>query len=63
MESDALQFCEAELLDAYFFITNDRDFARLAAGKSDLGCCAPSELPFVAEHLTGEIEKFWEHPS
>lgn len=63
MESDALQFCEADLLDAYFFITNDRDFARVAAGKSALGCCPPSELPFVAEHLTGEIENLWEQPS
>lgn len=62
MESDALQFCEAELLNAYFFLTNDRDFARVAAGKSALGCCPPSELPFVTQHLTGEIEHLWEDP-
>lgn len=60
MESDALQFCEGELLDAYYFVTNDRAFSRTAAASgSDLVSCRPSELPFVAKHLTGEIEDLW----
>lgn len=60
MHSDAAQFCEAELMDAYFFVTNDREFSRVAAATgSDLISCCPSELPFVAEQLARGVVDDW----
>lgn len=55
--SDAHQFCEAELLDADYFLTSDVRFIRLARRTPPHVCalvsCRPSELPFVSVHLRG----------
>ena len=52
MMSDAQQFCEAELVDAYYFVTNDLPFIRVArASDAAIEALRPSDLPFVASQL------------
>jgi hypothetical protein len=52
MRSDALQYCEAELVESDYFLTNDLRFiawARTSTGK--VRATSVSKLPFVAELL------------
>lgn len=52
MKNDALQYCEAELVEAYYFLTNDRRFTNKArASTANVQASKVSELPFVAEVL------------
>ncbi len=52
MKNDALQYCEAELVGAYYFLTNDRKFTNKArASMGNVRASKVSELPFVAEVL------------
>jgi len=50
MLNDALQFVEADLLDADYFLTNDRRFIAKTKAES-LTSCSPSQLPFVREFM------------
>jgi len=55
-ESDSMQFCEAELVGADFFVSNDRRFNRAAnESVATISAVSPSELPFVVGHLTGFV--------
>lgn len=50
MQNDALQFCEAELVDADFFVTNDRRFIRKARlTRTRVQAYQASALPFIGE--------------
>lgn len=51
--NDARQFCEAEFVDAYYFVTHDLPFIRAArAVAARVEAVRPSDLPFVAPHVT-----------
>ena len=52
MKNDALQYCEAELVESDYFLTNDRRFIKKArASTGDVQASKVSELPFVAKIL------------
>ena len=60
MQRDATQFAEANLLEAYYFVTADRRFSN-RANKADAECAAtvPSELPFVQKELRRDEGAAW----
>lgn len=50
MRNDALQFCEAEMVEAYFFITNDLPFInKTKKVTAHVQALRASDLPFVAK--------------
>ncbi len=51
MWNDALQFCEASLVDADYFLTNDTRFIHRATGRTLTLPAQPSLLPFVEPRL------------
>ncbi len=52
MKDDALQYCEAELVESDYFLTNDRSFIKKArASTGNVQASKVSELPFVAKVL------------
>ena len=60
MQIDAQQFAEADIMDAQYFLTNDRPFIRATkeCGSSVIAS-RPSDLPFVEPHITGLLEHQW----
>lgn len=52
MENDSLQFCEAELVESDYFLTDDLDFVTMA-GRTPVRVTATTvrQLPFVARVL------------
>ena len=51
-ENDEMQYCEALLVGADYFLTNDSDFIkRVARAKADIPVYRVSELPFVLKVL------------
>ena len=52
MENDALQFCEAEIVEADYFLTNDLDFINKTKNiSSSVTASRVSKLPFLASLL------------
>jgi hypothetical protein len=52
MEADALQYCEAHLVESDYFLTNDSRFIKVAATtNADVIALRVSELPFVIKFL------------
>ncbi len=52
MKDDALQYCEAELVEADYFLTNDHRFINHAReSAANVAASKVSELPFVARVL------------
>lgn len=52
MQNDALQYCEAGLVEAIYFLTLDLDFISIAnAAGGTVIATTVSDLPFIAEHL------------
>lgn len=52
MHNDALQYCEAILVGAYYFVTNDSNFIKASMlTRSGVIATKTSQLPFVSEVL------------
>jgi hypothetical protein len=52
MKNDALQYCEAELVESDYFLTNDRRFINKArASTGTVEASKVSKLPFVSRIL------------
>lgn len=52
MKDDALQYCEAELVESDYFLTNDQRFIKKAReAAASVAASKVSELPFVARVL------------